>query len=170
MAVYVVTSNWDREGGFTPISLDVPSELGSALPSTLPSELDSTLHSNEIKIKNKIKNKVKDDVKASNARKIFSLYEREIGPLTPIIGDALKDAIETYPVEWIEDSIQLSARNNVRKWSYAEAILSDWQTNGFRSKKQSRKVETISKNQPPRGVLDINLVDLVMQDDEVIDG
>jgi len=32
---------------------------------------------------------------------IFKLYEENIGPLTPLIADALKDAEKTYPPEWV---------------------------------------------------------------------
>ena len=34
---------------------------------------------------------------------IFKLYEENIGPLTPLIADALKDAEETYSDEWIAE-------------------------------------------------------------------
>jgi len=36
---------------------------------------------------------------------IFKLYEENIGPLTPLIADALKDAEEIYSAEWIAESI-----------------------------------------------------------------
>ena len=35
---------------------------------------------------------------------IFKLYEENIGPLTPLIADALKDAEETYPPEWVAEA------------------------------------------------------------------
>ena len=33
---------------------------------------------------------------------IFALYEQNIGLLTPLIAEDLKDAINHYPEEWIE--------------------------------------------------------------------
>lgn len=61
---------------------------------------------------------------------IFSLYEQNIGPLTPMIAETLRQAQETYPAAWIEDAIRIALENNVRKWRYVEAILEDWHTRG----------------------------------------
>jgi DNA replication protein len=54
---------------------------------------------------------------------IFRLYEENIGPLTPLIADALKTAETAYPASWIEDAIRSSAQANKRSWRYIEAIL-----------------------------------------------
>lgn len=54
---------------------------------------------------------------------IFTLYEKNIGPLTPMIAETLTEAEQTYPREWIEDAIRASVENNKRSWRYVEAIL-----------------------------------------------
>jgi DnaD/phage-associated family protein len=54
---------------------------------------------------------------------IFRLYEQNIGPLTPMIAEALREAENTYPMEWIESAIRAAVEANVRKWRYVEAIL-----------------------------------------------
>jgi DnaD/phage-associated family protein len=69
---------------------------------------------------------------------IFRLYEENIGPLTPLIADALKDAEETYSVEWIAETIELAVKNNKRSWRYCEAILKRWKEEG-RGEKQDRR-------------------------------
>src|SRR5512147_2251040 len=51
---------------------------------------------------------------------IFRLYEENIGPLTPLIADALKDAEETYSAGWIAETIELAVKNNKRSWRYCE--------------------------------------------------
>jgi DnaD/phage-associated family protein len=61
---------------------------------------------------------------------IFTLYEQNIGPLTPIIAERLRGAEKEYPAHWIEEAIQISVENNVRKWRYIEAILEDWRRRG----------------------------------------
>ncbi len=61
---------------------------------------------------------------------IFRLYEENIGPLTPLIADSLRDAEETYPEEWIEEAIQIAVANNVRRWNYIDRILTRWQEEG----------------------------------------
>ena len=69
---------------------------------------------------------------------IFALYEANIGPLTPLIADALKDAEAGYAAEWIREAIELAVRNNKRSWSYCEAILRRWKEEG-RGPKQNRR-------------------------------
>jgi DnaD/phage-associated family protein len=61
---------------------------------------------------------------------IYTLYEQNIGPLTPMIAESLRDAEEEYPLSWIEDSMRIAVENNVRKWRYVEAILEDWKSRG----------------------------------------
>ena len=69
---------------------------------------------------------------------IFKLYEENIGPLTPLIADALKDAEETYPEEWIAETIELAVKNNKRYWKYCEAILKRWKEEGRHGKKDQQ--------------------------------
>ena len=69
---------------------------------------------------------------------IFRLYEENIGPLTPLIADALKDAEETYSGEWIAETIELAVKHNKRSWKYCEAILKRWKEEG-RGEKQDRR-------------------------------
>ncbi|HOD43963.1 MAG TPA: DnaD domain protein [Anaerolineaceae bacterium] len=54
---------------------------------------------------------------------IFRLYEENIGPLTPLIADILRDAEQTYPAAWIEDALRQAVQANARNWRYVEAIL-----------------------------------------------
>jgi DnaD/phage-associated family protein len=61
---------------------------------------------------------------------IFRLYEEHIGPLTPMLAEALQDAEKEYPPQWIEEAIRQAVENNVRKWRYVEAILKRWQEEG----------------------------------------
>ncbi len=61
---------------------------------------------------------------------IYTLYEQNIGPLTPMIAEKLRDSEQSYSAHWIEDAMRIAVENNVRKWRYIEAILEDWQTRG----------------------------------------
>ena len=69
---------------------------------------------------------------------VFRLYEENIGPLTPLIADALKDAEETYHDEWIAEAIELAVRNNKRNWKYCEAILKRWKDEGRHGQKDQQ--------------------------------
>ncbi len=61
---------------------------------------------------------------------IFKLYEENIGPLTPMIADILRDCEQIYPYEWICDAVEEAVTNNVRNWRYIESILRSWKENG----------------------------------------
>lgn len=61
---------------------------------------------------------------------IFRIYEGNIGALTPMIAEELKDAERSYPAEWIEEAIRLAVTHNKRSWKYALAILKRWQSEG----------------------------------------
>ena len=54
---------------------------------------------------------------------IYRLYEENIGPLTPLIADALREAELNYPAEWIEEAMKTAVLNNARHWRYVLAIL-----------------------------------------------
>ena len=61
---------------------------------------------------------------------VFTLYEQNIGPLTPMLVEELRDALATYPAAWIEDAIRIAAKNNVRRLRYILAVLERMQTEG----------------------------------------
>ena len=61
---------------------------------------------------------------------IYKLYEENIGPLTPMIADSLKEAEQAYSPEWIADAVRIAVENNVRRWRYIQAILQSWQKEG----------------------------------------
>lgn len=61
---------------------------------------------------------------------IFMLYEQNIGMLTPIIAEELKEAEKLYPTDWIRDAIKEAAEHNKRNWSYISAILENWLAEG----------------------------------------
>jgi DNA replication protein len=61
---------------------------------------------------------------------IFVLYEQNIGLLSPLLADELKDAADHYPEEWIEAAFREAVQHNKRKWSYIRAILRRWETEG----------------------------------------
>ena len=76
---------------------------------------------------------------------VFSLYESNIGPLTPMIADTLEDAEKTYSADWIADVIQLAVENNKRNWRYCEAILKRWQADGKDDGRGKQKAEPVSE-------------------------
>ena len=71
--------------------------------------------------------------------KVFKAYEQEIGMITAFTREEVLDAIEHYPHDWIIEAIKEAAKNNVRKWSYARAILESWKVNGYKTDVRSPK-------------------------------
>lgn len=67
---------------------------------------------------------------------IFRLYEENIGPLTPMIAEMLRDAEKNYSEDWIEEAIGLAVKKNVRNWRYIEGILRSWQEKGRNAQNQ----------------------------------
>jgi DnaD/phage-associated family protein len=61
---------------------------------------------------------------------IYTLYEQNIGALTPMIADELRDLAATYSPAWIEDAIRIAVKNNVRRLKYILAILERMKTEG----------------------------------------
>ncbi len=61
---------------------------------------------------------------------IYALYEANIGLLTPLIADELRDAEQTFPAEWIAEAMRIAVARNARNWRYIRAILERWQKEG----------------------------------------
>lgn len=61
---------------------------------------------------------------------VYTLYEQNIGLLTPILAERLQDAESRYPMQWIEDAFREAVTNNKRNWRYIERILERWEAEG----------------------------------------
>ncbi len=70
---------------------------------------------------------------------IFTVYEQEIGPLTPLLGDQLKDIDKTYPDGWFADAVAVAVENNKRNLGYILAIMRRWKAEGKDSGRKNGK-------------------------------
>lgn len=61
---------------------------------------------------------------------IFTLYEQNIGMLTPMIAEELREAEKLYPEDWIRDAVGEAVSLNKRSWRYIERILENWSAQG----------------------------------------
>ena len=73
-----------------------------------------------------------------NSPTIFTLYEQNIGLLTPMIAEELKEAEKVYPVSWIEEAFKEAVDLNKRNWRYISRILERWYSEGKESGKFRR--------------------------------
>ncbi|NJN17290.1 MAG: DnaD domain protein [Oscillochloris sp.] len=61
---------------------------------------------------------------------LIGLYEQNIGLVTPMLIDELREAEERYPAEWIEAAMREAVRSNARSWRYIRKVLERWAANG----------------------------------------
>jgi len=70
------------------------------------------------------------DVEAEPPPDIFTLYEQNIGVLTPMIAEELREAEKLYPEAWIRDAFKEAVSLNKRSWRYIARILERWVAEG----------------------------------------
>ncbi len=93
---------------------------------------------------NKNKNKIKYN--NSDDGEIFKFYENEIGILTPISADELKDLLKRFPRDWIKDAIVEAVQYNARNLKYINAILENRKAGNTKPKGDIRNGKAIGKN------------------------
>lgn len=87
-----------------------------------------------------------EEEEPTEQKNIYTIYEQEIGLLTPSIADALKDWEKDLPEKWIKDAILEASANGARRWSYVNAILKRWQ-----AQKSQEPTHKPSKPQKTKG-------------------
>ena len=66
----------------------------------------------------------------NNPPEIYSLYEQNIGILTPIMSEKLTEAEGKYPAGWIKEAVEIAVEQNRRSWAYISRILERWDMEG----------------------------------------
>jgi DNA replication protein len=61
---------------------------------------------------------------------VFLLYEQNIGLMTELIAEQLRDLERNYPPDWINEAFEIAVSNNKRALRYIQAILKRWETEG----------------------------------------
>jgi len=72
---------------------------------------------------------------------IFALYEQNIGIITPLIAEELKEAEKLYPAPWIEEAFKEAVTLNKRSWKYIARILERWASEGKDSGEYQRDIK-----------------------------
>ena len=70
---------------------------------------------------------------------IATLYETEIGMITPMIKDELVEISDKYPLEWFKDSVKIMRKAGVRNLRYILKILERWEVEGKGDRKGKKK-------------------------------
>ena len=61
---------------------------------------------------------------------VFVLYEQNVGTLTPMIAEQLRDMEKSYAPEWINEAFEIAIGSNKRHLRYIQNILKRWETQG----------------------------------------
>lgn len=69
---------------------------------------------------------------------VFKLYEENIGALTPLIADMLREAEKEYPSMWFEEAFEIAVAKNARHWRFVEAVLKRWKEKGKDERKNQQ--------------------------------
>jgi DNA replication protein len=64
------------------------------------------------------------------AANIYMLYEQNVGVLSPLLADQLREAEQEYPWPWILAAFKEAVALNRRNWRYIERILARWRAEG----------------------------------------
>lgn len=82
---------------------------------------------------------------------IFALYEENIGMVTPLVADELKQAEKTYPLLWIEEAFREAVDLNRRNWRYIVRILERWSREGRDGKDRGDNQKNIQPDKYLKG-------------------
>jgi DnaD/phage-associated family protein len=82
---------------------------------------------------------------------VFALYEQNIGMITPMIAEELKEAEKIYPPQWIEEAFKEAVTLNKRSWRYIARILERWASEGKDSGEHRRNIKKIDPDKYIKG-------------------
>lgn len=69
---------------------------------------------------------------------IFALYEDNVGSISPLLAEQLKEAEQVYPWAWVSEAFEIAAIENKRSWRYIAGILRRWAAEGKDNGKTGR--------------------------------
>lgn len=123
----------------TPSASDPPQPV-----TPTPSASDPQLGLN----KDKEREKEDEERKLAERTKILAkLYSENIGVITPLQADLLKDTAKDYPIaSWYAEAFKIAVANNARRWNYIQAILDGWKRNGYGWKPNGKGYKSNGKN------------------------
>jgi DNA replication protein len=81
------------------------------------------------------------DSRQPPATNIFTLYEQNIGMITSMMAENLKEAEKLYPPQWIEEAFKEAVTLNKRNWGYIARILERWASEGKDSGEHRRNIK-----------------------------
>ena len=93
---------------------------------------------------------------------IFILFEQNIGLMTPLIAEQLRDLEKSYPPAWIEEAFEIAVGRNKRSLRYIQSILKRWETEG-KDETQDEIVGRDARSQARRRDLPDEFADVILR-------
>lgn len=87
---------------------------------------------------NNINNNIKAPASPSESGEVFKSYEQNIGLLSPIVVDILKDRIQSQGAELVLLAITEAVKNNAKTIRYIEKVLNAWDNDGIKTADAAR--------------------------------
>lgn len=101
---------------------------------------------------------------SSSGVSIYQLYEENIGVITPILAESLRDLESEYSLEWISEAFTIAAKQNVRNLRYIEAILERWRKEGKNDRTDRRGRKKAEEKYRKEGYTDDQFPGLLAED------
>ena len=74
--------------------------------------------------------------------RMATVYEKNIGIITSIAANELKELSKEYPEEWYNDAMKEAVLHNHANLKYVKAILNNWKQNGRQGNKKPTAAKT----------------------------
>lgn len=116
------------------------------------------------------KEKKKENEEVPALAQISRAYESEIGLLTPMIADELREAATAYPAQWTLDAIREAAKQNKRAWKYILAILTRWAAQGNQDAMRPATVRVTSSGSAKQDQSQANIQSWLAKKKEALNG
>lgn len=87
---------------------------------------------------NNINNNIKAPAPPSESGEVFKSYEQNIGIISPIVVDILKDRIQSQGAELVLLAITEAVKNNAKTIRYIEKVLNAWDNDGIKTADAAR--------------------------------
>ncbi len=133
----MVISNWDKHQNIEALDkireqtrLRVQKCRSKQVTSATASLQVTVGNGTELELEKEIEQELEGGISLPELPDCFKVYEQEIGMLTPMIAEELKDIMKTYPEEWVLDAMKEASRANKRSLRYVNGILKSWQREG----------------------------------------
>ena len=98
---------------------------------------------------------IPEEARLSVARpNIFTLYEQNIGLMTPLIADQLRDMEKSYVPDWVHEAFEIAVSRNKRSLRYIQAILKRWETEGKDNNTNEESKRTSAERQRQHDIPD----------------